>query len=758
VPGTTATTAPVQVQSWLHSIIDEWNYKPTWAAEAEALKLAFEVGCTSFDHADVDSDNYYKRYLGLVGDLPQSTMTQGSILKISGAQNYADSPSLKFPQLVHFANEVEIAFSGRPGSPLIQSKMSEFGFSSWRNKPWAYRPTQSSVEVSHFLAANFDEIANRVLQSSAILPLSHLLPVQHRITDHHNAGPLSDRINDLPQLPFGILPAHGQFDQLPTFAQQILARTDETIIPFQNDWDLGVTTRTWFLHHFNEPRCDVFRMVQLTGDANTWLNQIWTAWHDKVVLGDRFVVHVVNPNPPRPVRDRHVAVDLILSQGLGSEDLSGLGTVWFSDDYAGDRHFSVAASLPPRLTGRDLVRRIDVEALCANHHCNLHHVSHDIPFTDDVSHHTLSGDSFVIVVQEIEPADMSEASDHEEDFNNDEHFDCPWDEPNTDMVQDDASVGYSPSQGLEFDATERIQVDTVEEVHRSPFLVHRLNHDSVHMYIRASTIEIATSEIASFLGIPIHEIVAVHFLAVTPVGDCPRTTSVILQCVGDLPPGSSERLVLLDVEIHLASHPQAAPPAPVPSRRVVRIVQFVLRQHMLIYANVDRYCIGQHDRCLVHLNHRLWGNGAPIELAPATYVRVNVPPSDDPRVPTLRAIEIAQVDPWAPSDNEDAGEANSVGSNLHQHGNSCSRRNQQRTLVQPTNQHALPDLTQFPPDGDNGWREVFEGLLNQHGTVEFLEEGPVIYVQSWFVNHMLHPVCDFPRSIKIDAFSAWVVP
>ena len=257
VPGTTATTAPVQVQSWLHSIIDEWNYKPTWAAEAEALKLAFEVGCTSFDHADVDSDNYYKRYLGLVGDLPQSTMTQGSILKISGAQNYADSPSLKFPQLVHFANEVEIAFSGRPGSPLIQSKMSEFGFSSWRNKPWAYRPTQSSVEVSHFLAANFDEIANRVLQSSAILPLSHLLPVQHRITDHHNAGPLSDRINDLPQLPFGILPAHGQFDQLPTFAQQILARTDETIIPFQNDWDLGVTTRTWFLHHFNEPRCDV---------------------------------------------------------------------------------------------------------------------------------------------------------------------------------------------------------------------------------------------------------------------------------------------------------------------------------------------------------------------------------------------------------------------------------------------------------------------------------------------------------------------
>lgn len=145
---------------------------------------------------------------------------------------------------------------------------------------------------------------------------------------------------------------------------------------------------------------------------------------------------------------------------------------------------------------------------------------------------------------------------------------------------------------------------------------------TVHMFVRATTIEIATWEIA-----------ALHFLAVTPVGDCPRTTSVILQCVEDLPPGSSDRLVLLDVEIHVPNHPQAAPPPPEPSRRVVRIVQFVLHQHMLMHANVDRYCIGQQDRGLVHRNHQLWRNQAPIELAPATYVRVTVPLSYDPGYP-----------------------------------------------------------------------------------------------------------------------------
>lgn len=486
MPDTTAPTAPVQVQSWLHSIVDEWNYKPTWAAEAQALKLAFEVGCASPDPVHAATTDFCIRHHGPAGELHKPSRAQGSILTNSGTQRYADSPSLKFPQLVHFANEVEIAFSGRPDSPLIKSKMSVSGFSSWRNKPWAYRPTRSSEQVSNHLAANFDVIAKRVVQSSATLPLSHLLPVQHRITDHHVSGPLSDTVNDLPQLPFGTLPINGQVDQLPTFAQQILARTDEVIIPFQNDWDLGVTTRTWFLHHFNSPRCDVFRMVQLIGDANTWLNQIWTAWNDKVVPGSRFVVHVVNPNPPRPVRDRHIAVDLILSQGLDSENLSGLGTVWFSDDPEGNRHFSVAASLSPRLSGRDLVRRLDFESLCANHHCNLHHVSHDIPLTDEVFHHTVAGDSFVILIHAAEPVDMSEASNREEDSCNSPQFDCPEDEPDIEVAPDDVSMGYSPSQGLESDVDERLQIDTGDEVHRSPFLVHRLYHDSVHMYIRAN--------------------------------------------------------------------------------------------------------------------------------------------------------------------------------------------------------------------------------------------------------------------------------
>lgn len=117
----------------------------------------------------------------------------------------------------------------------------------------------------------------------------------------------------------------------------------------------------------------------------------------------------------------------------------------------------------------------------------------------------------------------------------------------------------------------------------------------------------------------------------------------------------------------------------------------------------------------------------------------------------MRAIELAQEEPWALSDMDAAEDASALGSNSCQHGNSCGRRNSHGTLVQPTNQNAQPDLSQFPPDSLNGWHQALQSLLDQYLTVTFLEEGPVFYVQSWFVNHVLHPVCGVPRTIKIDS-------
>lgn len=122
-----------------------------------------------------------------------------SILKPSCIRNCSEFLSLKFPQLAHFGNEVEIAFSCQPDAPLIRSQMTGGSFALWCNKPWAYRCAQKSVKVSNLFAARFDVIANRVAQSSAPLPLGYLFPVQHRIIDHHISGPLPASASDEPQ-------------------------------------------------------------------------------------------------------------------------------------------------------------------------------------------------------------------------------------------------------------------------------------------------------------------------------------------------------------------------------------------------------------------------------------------------------------------------------------------------------------------------------------------------------------------------------
>ena len=406
VPEACAPTAPVHVQSWLHSIFDEWNYKSTWADEAEALHLAFEVGFASIGQAASFAQIPCKLRFGMPDQCRPPATKPGSILKSTSTGFCSASPSLKFPQLVHFADEVEIAFSSRSDKPIVKAVLKIDQFDSWCNKPWAYRPTQQSINLSDFVAWRLDVIANEFKVSSLPMPLSHLVRVQHRIIDHHIARPnlVSDNAENDQR---GFIQPVGPPEPLPDFARQILERTDEVMIPVHNDWDLGVTTRTWFLHHHTAPRCEIFRMIQLVGDATTWLQQIWNAWHDRISPGDALVVHIVNPPPPRPWRDRHIAIDLILSQGLGSDHLPGLGVVRFANDPQGDRQFCVAASLPPLLSGFRLLHQFDFTHFCDIGDCTLHYGWNTLPLNDAALHQTRAGDSFVVFVNDDDHNNVS---------------------------------------------------------------------------------------------------------------------------------------------------------------------------------------------------------------------------------------------------------------------------------------------------------------------------------------------------------------
>eukprot|EP00435_Cladocopium_sp_Y103_P038045 s36_g10.t1 len=649
----------------------------------------------------------------------------------SAAALAAQEHTAKRPRLEETAN-TEVEMIDPPEAPAASQAAG--------NRPGgrALEPFGRRIRNAKRFAEDHDVIARSFqaeVQNERLL--SRHAAISNKITDHHFSNPINSPDDTHLPLPGQQPAARAAPHPLPDFARDVLAMTDEERIPLEDDWDLGVTTRTWYLHHVLSTRCDAPRPLQLVGEATTWNAQVLALWNDRILPGVQYEVHVVFPSPTRNAFDQHIAVDLIVSQGVDSELKSGLGTVRFNDDDTGTRSFAVAMSLPPRVSGRELARRIDVSALCDEWDCHLFHGWDVIPYTEDAVHDMQAGHSFMVFVNTFDPADISMTS-HGPGEEEAEAEQDPGMQHAPDLAE---SPDYEPS--IASDPMHDYDLPGHEQ--RNSFLIHRLFHESVHLFIRADTLEIATQEIARLIGISVHDIVALHFLRVTPVGDCPRTTSVILQSVGDIPPGSSDRLVLIDTEVHFDGHPLAVPPAPDSTRSVVRIVQHVIRPHLLMYADVDQYCFSQRDRCLVHVDHSLWSGFAPRELPPATYVRITVPPPDDPRISTLRAIELAQQGPLDADIDE---------MRMLSHGNSGSIPAADQTHSSgPT--PFTPDTSHFPAASDDQWHDQLRELHASEGATENDDEGPVIYVQTWFVHHRTFRICDAPRTVRLDGFHTW---
>ena len=68
------------------------------------------------------------------------------------------------------------------------------------------------------------------------------------------------------------------------------------------------------------------------------------------------------------------------------------------------------------------------------------------------------------------------------------------------------------------------------------------------------------------------------------------------------------------------------------------------RSHILTLQHLDDYCQTQQDRCIVHKNHRLWEwrDNTLHVVAHGDYIRIQIPPPEDPELDTQTAIAIAR--------------------------------------------------------------------------------------------------------------------
>ena len=189
--------------------------------------------------------------------------------------------------------------------------------------------------------------------------------------------------NITPALPGGIPPAGdpAEIAPLPQFVQQILTGAQ---LPIDDDWERGMTIRTWFVHPLHHRRCDQPRLLQMVGDATSWRPQVLALWLDQIQQGEPIQIVAVDPDPPRPGALEHVAYDLLVIQGSPDHHAAGLVTAVLIDEPS--QYFATAAFFPFHVNGLQLVDAVQLTDLCQRHRCQAFHRETEIPLSATPTH------------------------------------------------------------------------------------------------------------------------------------------------------------------------------------------------------------------------------------------------------------------------------------------------------------------------------------------------------------------------------------
>ena len=115
--------------------------------------------------------------------------------------------------------------------------------------------------------------------------------------------------------------------------------------------------------------------------------------------------------------------------------------------------------------------------------------------------------------------------------------------------------------------------------------IYRLNRHVVHCFVRWGTYNSIFHDIASFLREHLRNLIGIHNVQAILAGQHEAEDSVILQYVDDLALGSTEQLIILDVEVHFQVPPFGTLRAPEVSRRRIG----------LYLKSPDHMCCDLHD-------------------------------------------------------------------------------------------------------------------------------------------------------------------
>ena len=394
--------------------------------------------------------------------------------------------------------------------------------------------------------------------------------------------------------------------------------------------------------------------------------------------------------------------------------------------------------------------------------CRTSYEWHDIPFTATPTHEVNHGHAFNINIidaptlsnvasssttrtRKRQFADIEDASlmqqPHEDDF---------------EVTEEEGNALIAPARD-DYDSSSLHSGDI-------GLLIFRLSAPDAHSFAPSTTYMAILEEAIRACRARRRDIRCFHYVPVTPTGVHMEAEEVIiLQSVNDIAAGSDEKLVLLDLEIHF--HPLRGGllvPAAA-SRKVIKVNPTLHRDQLLLLTGLLEYCRLQNDRCVIFKNNILWAanDDRTHTMVHGMYLKIQVPPPQDPSVDTEIAIAIARD-----LADEEEPERMDVAAQCRQRSNALSLRQLgtgtgaervewepmiERPVHPPIHDWTFPQVV--PPqrgrfaDG-HLWRLI--NLRDRTDLIECEEEGRIMYVTVWFIHHLQRVRCDEGRAARLQ--------
>eukprot|EP00435_Cladocopium_sp_Y103_P056434 s522_g19.t1 len=557
----------------------------------------------------------------------------------------------------------------------------------------------------------------------------------------------------------------------PAFVHDLFHAADQHQA-FTNLDDEGILRiRTWYLHHASHRRMTLSRTLEFYEDWRHWEPDILGSWRDFINVNEDTEITLVSPDPFRGYLRQIFHADLIISQGTWLPSLPGLITIHYRGRQSTPHSWAVAASFNLRVSGFEIATAAGVLHWCQSedHQCWISFAGAAIPLDPTLRHRMRAGHSFVVT---IEPAPIVAAGSSSS---------RPFPTAASD-ISAPAGDHCGPHQPGSFDYDELPEHkddgppspdppppddDGTSSLHSSDkgVLVYGLHVPERHCFVTWTTYMTILDGIIYGLHLRKADVRCFHYLTVQPTGlHSSGERAVILQQTADISPGSVEKLILVDVEIHFHPLPSGLVVPTAATRRVMKVNPHLHREQMLLLLDLSDYCQLQRQRCLLHKNNQLWDprDRTVHDISHGDYVRVQVPPPDDRNLdtevaigiarefgtvtpaecstfmPSLRLFQSSAVLQQAPSKSPVL-----LRSDLEADYSAPPSELDPALVPQP---RSLPVVRgSFLP----GHLHRLQRTLVGAELVECEEEGPVGYITTWYIHHETAPHCRVPRPVRL---------